>query len=93
MDHLGKGKLLYENQLYKRVSGGQVMDLSVAQFDYSNQTIDLSASMAYGMHKKKPGILGNNYRKEWREIIKGVPYFEMGKEKGGLQVVQRGGGT
>ena len=92
LDRQDKGKLLYENQLYGRVSGGRVMDLSSAQIDYSNQTTDLNASMAYGKYKKKPGFLGNNYRREWREIIKGVPYFEMGKEKGGLQVVQRGGG-
>ena len=37
-------------------------------------------------------MLGNNYREDWLREIHDVPYFDIGTEKGGLKIVQRGGG-
>lgn len=37
-------------------------------------------------------IMGKNYRKEWNTDIK-VPVIDLSKEKGGLKVIQRGGGN
>ncbi len=34
---------------------------------------------------------GDNYRKEWATPVE-FPYFDIGKEKGGLEIVKRGGG-
>lgn len=39
----------------------------------------------------KQFMLGNNYRQEWSEPVR-VPVFDIGNEKGGLKILQRGGG-
>ena len=42
--------------------------------------------------KKNPGLIGNNYRNEWKQNIKGIPYLDLTREKGGLKILKRGGG-
>ncbi|GAB4232311.1 MAG: hypothetical protein Tsb0034_05030 [Ekhidna sp.] len=58
------------------------------------QTVDAVATTKLNRKKdkQKPGLLGNNYRKEWATEIKDVPVFDLEKEKGGLKILQRGGG-
>ena len=70
--------------------------LSIAQFeksvDLSDSTVVVNASDQYNA-KGRFGqwLMGENYRKEWRQPIR-VPVFDIGKEHGGLKIVQRGGG-
>jgi len=56
------------------------------------QTVPVQASTSYGIPKKHAGLMGNNYRAEWVQVVRNIPYFDMGSEHGGLEVVQRGGG-
>lgn len=56
---------------------------------YSNQVMQAHASLRY--EKGRGLLLGNNYRDEWKQIIT-TPVFNLGKEKGGLTILQKGGG-
>jgi len=61
--------------------------------DYSDSIYNFEGSDDFvigGFFKK--GIFGNNYRDEWGSKIAGLKYFDIGKEHGGLKIVQRGGG-
>lgn len=61
--------------------------------DYVGETVDVSANLDLGRKAKKPWLLGRNYRPEWIEEIQGVPVFDIGKEKGGLRIIKKGGGA
>lgn len=52
-------------------------------------TVVTFASTQY--HRNGKMLLGANYRDEWETPIE-VPVFDIGKEHGGLTIVQRGGG-
>lgn len=49
------------------------------------------ASSRYLASPWRERMLGENYRKEWNQELK-VPVFDIGTEKGGLEIVQKGGG-
>ncbi len=57
--------------------------------DYGDSTVTTNASNQYVT--KKTILSGNNYRDVWNTKIP-VKVFDIGKEKGGLKIVQRGGG-
>ncbi|GJM27383.1 MAG: hypothetical protein DHS20C17_00180 [Cyclobacteriaceae bacterium] len=57
--------------------------------DYTDSTVVVNASDQYDT--EKPGLLGENYRKAWKAKIE-VPVFDIGREKGGFEIVKRGGG-
>jgi len=59
------------------------------QVDFTDSVVVVNASDQY--ETAKTGLLGENYRKAWKTPIK-VPVFDIGKEKGGMTIVQRGGG-
>ena len=59
--------------------------------DFSNQVVRVKASDQYHAGNWRKKMLGENYRKEWGQEIE-VPVFDIGKEKGGLKILQRGGG-
>ena len=58
----------------------------------SEETVPIQASTAYGLPKKRPGLMGNNYRAEWIQRVKEIDYLNIGNIDGGLKVVKRGGG-
>ncbi len=55
------------------------------------KTIRIKASDKYTAGKLKKKLFGENYREEWSTEIE-VPVFDIGNEKGGLKILQRGGG-
>jgi hypothetical protein len=59
--------------------------------DYSDSTITREANTKYLASNSKIKFYGNNYRTEW-SLPTTFSYFDIGKEKGGLEVVKRGGG-
>tara|TARA_R110001583_G_scaffold10417_12_gene47944 strand:- start:12 stop:3620 length:3609 start_codon:yes stop_codon:yes gene_type:complete len=81
-------KFLYSHET---VSDDEI-SLIHEQIDFSDSTITVAASQVYETNSKlKLKWLGNNYREEWATPIK-VPVFDIGKEKGGLKIIKRGGG-
>ena len=57
--------------------------------DFTDSTVMVNASDQYDTNN--PGLLGENYRAAWKTKIE-VPVFDIGKEKGGLKILKRGGG-
>ncbi|WP_372639749.1 BamA/TamA family outer membrane protein [Ancylomarina sp.] len=81
-------KFLYQHQSISNEEIDKLHD----QIDYSDSTITIAASQVYHTDSKsKLKLFGNNYRKEWETPIN-VPVFDIGKEKGGLKILKRGGG-
>lgn len=85
--------LAFQKKLYtKNVISEEDLALKFKELDFSDSTIIVPASKLYATESRlKKRLLGDNYRKEWTTPIK-VPVFDIGKEKGGLKIVQRGGG-
>ena len=87
-------KLAYRHELI----GGELPEKSsfpqpVAHtVNFSDSTITTCASTRYIKKSKHRGMLGNNYRDEWKTPVENIPYFDIGREKGGLTIVKRGGG-
>jgi hypothetical protein len=76
----------------KAVSPATVTDAKgKLQTDFRNQLVRIHASDQYDAGRTKQFLLGTNYRKTWSQDIV-VPVFDIGSEKGGLKIVQRGGG-
>jgi hypothetical protein len=59
--------------------------------DFSNKKIRTKASLQYDAGNGKKRFLGDNYRTAWSQEIE-VPVFDLGKECGGLKILQKGGG-
>jgi hypothetical protein len=59
--------------------------------DLKQESVLVNASDQYEAGNTKEFFLGANYRRSWSEKIR-VPVFDIGTEKGGLKVTQRGGG-
>ncbi len=51
----------------------------------------VKASEQYRAGRLKQKLLGKNYREAWSQEIE-VPVFDIGKQQGGLKIVQKGGG-
>ena len=85
------GSLVYRHKLlnhqYQVPDPEQYGDL-----DFSGQTASSVGNLTLGRDKSNPGWRGNNYRDEWTTTISNVPVFDIGKEKGGLTPIKRGGG-
>ncbi|MEM7106676.1 MAG: BamA/TamA family outer membrane protein [Bacteroidota bacterium] len=63
----------------------------VTNVDLSDSIVTANASDQYEAGKMKKKMLGTNYRDVWKQETE-VPVFDIGKEHGGLEIVQRGGG-
>ncbi len=59
---------------------------------FSGTTISTAATRKLHKDSKRPGLLGNNYRGEWEATLKGIPVFDLEAERGGLEIVKKGGG-
>lgn len=58
---------------------------------FKGEYVRAKASDQYDAGKLKQKLLGSNYRSVWSQEID-VPVFDLSTEKGGLKVIQKGGG-
>ncbi len=89
----GHTELLYQKLLYRgspKKSKDEIIPME--NIDYSDSVITTIASNMYTKKGNRAGMLGNNYRKEWVTEVHNIPYFDIGKELGGLKILKRGGG-
>ncbi len=86
-------KMAYRRLLMKKATLGQLnAQIKPSRaVNYADSTVTVNASELYQVNSFKRWLLGENYRQEWATPIP-LPVFDVGKEKGGLKVVQRGGG-
>ncbi|GAB4241226.1 MAG: metallophosphoesterase [Ekhidna sp.] len=90
VDYWGENNgLLFSSELYQKELTLPVSD--TASLDFSDSTAIVSASRKYEGKKGKSRWLGKNYREVWSQPIE-VEVFDIGKEKGGLKILKKGGG-
>ena len=86
-------KMAYRRLLMKKATLAQLnaQIKPTRAINYADSTVTVEASDLYQVNGFKRWLLGENYRREWATPVQ-LPVFDMGKIKGGLEVVQRGGG-
>ena len=79
---------LYNKPLYEE----ERIEQYLSEIDYSDSTISAYPNgEKYQAGKFKRVFFGDNYRDEWLIPVE-VPVFDFNKEKGGLEIVKKGGG-
>ena len=81
--------LLFETDLYEKELKETLEELPA--LDFNDSTIVVIASKKYEGDKGRHRWLGRNYRDVWSTPVE-VEVFDIGMEKGGLDVVKKGGG-
>lgn len=66
------------------------VDSASSDVDF-NKDVRVNASEQYKAGKVREFFLGSNYRSAWSQELD-VPVFRLGEEKGGLKILQKGGG-
>ena len=66
--------------------------IAAADLDYSDSTIVMPAEPGYEAGWLQRFFLGSNLREVWTTPVE-VPYFDIGRERGGLVPLKRGGGN
>jgi len=87
-----KPVLLFQTLLYTNWNSPQDKEITLEALDFRDSVKTAIASDMYTKKQRRPGMLGNNYRKEWITSVKNIPYFDLGTEKGGLEIIKKGGG-
>jgi hypothetical protein len=82
------GKEIYSTVIPSPIKAHHVQGDAVPALD---REVTVKASAQYHASPVKETFLGENYRKEWESPVK-VPVFDIGKLKGGLKILQKGGG-
>ncbi len=87
-------KLAFRERLYNHVYDPALEEQRYEEPDFSGRAVTAMATEKLNKKpgKTRPGLLGNNYRREWATEIQNIPVFDLGKEKGGLKVLKKGGG-
>ncbi len=84
------GKVVFQDSL-PVLKSLQVREKEPQQPDFTNKTVRVKGSHQYIAGKGRTRMLGENYRPEWGQEIE-VPVIDLGTEKGGLKITQKGGG-
>ncbi len=97
MEFIQTGDSLHEKTVYsKRLFNKPVFNpgktnLQSVKIDFSDSTIKTNISSKYNAGKFRRFLLGENYRNIWDAPVE-FHVFDIGKEKGGLSIIKRGGG-
>ena len=87
----GQADLIHQKLLYTWEPPASQEEVN-SGLDFSGQTKTAFATKKHEKKKQKKGLTGLNYRAEWAKEIANVPVFDIGKEKGGLKIIKKGGG-
>lgn len=83
-----EGKIVYTDKL---VPVRQLLSREEETIEKISGSVKVSASKQYRASRGKQYFFGSNYRKAWETEID-VPVFYLGDQKGGLNILQKGGG-
>ncbi|QHL87812.1 BamA/TamA family outer membrane protein [Nibribacter ruber] len=87
-----QGQVAYRAKLSQKPTTKQLQEkIQNMNLSFTGKTATLPASQVYKASKFREWLLGTNYRPEWSTPVT-LPLFDIGAQKGGLKVVQRGGG-
>jgi hypothetical protein len=82
---------IYESHLYT-LNASKFLQPNYDMKKLEGKKVPIQASTSYGLPKKRPGLMGNNYRAEWLQVVRNIDYLDIGTADGGLKVIKRGGG-
>jgi len=87
------GKILFQKKLYHKPIYDEENKLNqIDNYNIPTDSVLINISDKYSNASKfHMSLLGKNYREIWTTKVK-FPVFDIGKEKGGLKIIKRGGG-
>ncbi|KXX70652.1 metallophosphoesterase [Flammeovirga sp. SJP92] len=88
IQYFDKKTELFNTSFFPKEVEETVTDKNIKGFPDS---VIVAASTLYATSASQQKWMGKNYRKEWETPIK-MPVFDLSKFKGGVKIVQRGGG-
>lgn len=83
-----EGHLVYQTQI---AAPPAVESVATPDVDFRGKSVRVNASDKYNTGKLKRKLLGENYRSAWAQELD-VAVFDIDTEKGGLKILQKGGG-
>jgi hypothetical protein len=87
-----KSTLLYQKKLYNKLVKTSVeTEVDLNKINYSDSIVKKALNDIYKADPSHEFWMGKNYRTEWNTEVS-YPVFDIGKEKGGLKIIQKGGG-
>ncbi len=87
-----QGQRVYRHKLMTRPPAPAELPVAITEhLDFTDSTVVTNASNLYEAGRLKRILLGDNYRAEWKQPVR-FQVFDIGKEQGGMQILQRGGG-
>ncbi|WP_205503511.1 BamA/TamA family outer membrane protein [Rufibacter psychrotolerans] len=87
-----QGQVAHRALLSRKLTQQQLeAQIKRMNLNFAGQKASLPASLVYKGSGFREWLLGENYRPEWQTPVT-LPVFDIGSQKGGLKVVQRGGG-
>ena len=92
VDTTTNGKIIFSKKLFtKPVFDPEKKDSLLQSLDFSDSIVRVKINDTYNVGKFRRFMMGNNYRNIWSTPVE-LPVFDIGKEKGGLSILKRGGG-
>lgn len=91
-DSASSGKVVYSKKLFtKKVFDPEKKEAEIQNLDFTDSTVQIKISEIYSKGRFHRFWMGDNYRNIWNTTVE-LPVFDLGKEKGGLEILKRGGG-
>jgi hypothetical protein len=86
------GKVFFTHKLFnKPVFDPANEEAILSGLDFSDSVVTVKLSEIYNKGNFHRFLMGDNYRNVWNAEIE-LPVFDIGFEKGGLEIIKRGGG-
>ncbi len=91
-DSTSMGEIVYSRKLFNKPVFVQEKKLEALQnLDFSDSIVHVKLSDIYDKGDFLRFLMGENYRNVWSAVVE-LPVFDIGSEKGGLEIIKRGGG-
>lgn len=91
-DSSSTGEVVFSKNLFnKPVFDPEEKEAFLERIDFSDSVVNIKISEIYVKGKFHRFWMGDNYRDIWNTTVE-LPVFDLGSEKGGLEILKRGGG-
>ncbi|MCD4695707.1 MAG: outer membrane protein assembly factor, partial [Bacteroidales bacterium] len=86
------GKLVFRQKLFNQENfNAKKKEEVLSSLDFSDTTVHVKLNDLYSRNKFVRFWMGDNYRDVWNQAVE-LPVFDIASEKGGLEILKRGGG-
>ncbi|NOR87665.1 MAG: BamA/TamA family outer membrane protein, partial [Bacteroidales bacterium] len=92
LDSTTSGEIIFRKKLFNKIVFDSVkQDAIIQNLDFTDSVVYVKVSDLYSKGKMTRLRMGENYRNVWNATVE-LPVFDIGSEKGGLNIIKRGGG-